>query len=329
MKLNANENPFTRQIDMISLNPEWINRYPDAAYPDLLDRLSAYTGVDQERLVLGNGSDELLDMLCRSLFENGDQVMTLSPSFGEYDRYLAINGLKQLKVVPDLELLNTSVDRIIFFIKKHRPKGFILCNPNNPTGQLYSKEDLHSIISVLPSDSYLILDEAYVEFVNQDVSVYLEDDKRIITVRTLSKAFGLAGLRIGYTIVSSTVRQLLTPYLSPYRIGNFSAQLACKQFDLNEMRRHVKAMLVEKQKLMTALSTVDDIRTVACFGNFVWLHSRDAQTLRNYLSTAGVKIRSFVGALDDYLRISIGTESEIDELIRLIKEMDPDYAKNH
>ena len=270
IRLNANENPYN-PFEQLKYPPEFsINRYPEAGYLGLTEKIANYMNCPVSEVVISNGSDDLLDALLRSQFNSGERILTLDPTFSEYERLSRINQLTLISPPATCDGLFTDFDTLIDWIISEKPEGLLLCNPNNPTGQLFTDDEVIALINAMPSGSITIIDEAYKEFTEYDTPVrYRVPDRQVIQVRTLSKAFGFAGLRIGYGLLSETTMKRLSPYLPPYRIGSVNILLAEQLFSISRMRQEVDVILREKTRLTSALSQMYKVESFENSGNFI------------------------------------------------------------
>lgn len=330
IRLNANENPYNPLSNTSDFSGYEINRYPEAGYPTLIEKIAAYMHCPISEVAISNGSDDLLDALLRSQFNSGNRLLTLEPTFSEYDRLARINHLERISPPATGEGLFTDFFTLMDWIIKEKPEGLLLCNPNNPTGQLFSDEEVTALICAMPSGSIAIIDEAYKEFTEQTTPTrYVIPDRQVIQVRTLSKAFGFAGLRIGYGLLEESTMSRLTPYLPPYRIGCVNALLAEQYLSIPHMREEVTVMLREKKRLMDALSQISYIQVFEGHGNFIWAKAQNALSFKNRITAKRYSIRTFSDDYEAYIRISIGTAEENTGLICcLTEDFNEDYTQN-
>lgn len=328
IRLNANENPFNPLDHITGFTDFEINRYPEAGYRCLVDKIANYMDCPVCEVALSNGSDDLLDALLRSQFNTGDRLITLEPTFSEYERLTRINQLERISPPPSDAGLFTDFHTLMDWVAREKPEGLLLCNPNNPTGQLFTDDEVIALINAMPSGSVTIIDEAYKEFTEQTTPVrYRIPDRLVIQVRTLSKAFGFAGLRIGYGLLEKSAMARLSPYLPPYRIGCVNARLAEQYLSISRMRQEVDVILSEKKRLMAALSQVCTLQLFEGHGNFIWAKAENALAFKKRVAEKRFSVRSFEGRCDAYFRISIGTAEENTRLINCLMEaFDEDYT---
>ena len=329
LKLSANENPEAYWLSAeVSKNlaldlPQLVRTYPADGYPQMEALLSeALVNLFPEKgpsldafvgaLSLGNGSDELLDVLFRALFPRQSQIALLNPSFSEYQRFLTINELVARPIASDSSTAwydeKLLLDQLIE--ASRTCSGLLICNPNNPTGQRFSTQWLKTLIESVPETCLIILDEAYMDFCpDQDKDPwYALKAPNVIQVRTLSKAYGAAGLRFGYTLMSPALNQKLKPFLAPYRLSHPTAALAVQALKVlgtdsgkDAFLKNRSALNREKGALTQALMLDSgDSRG----GNFLWVKLSLQQ--RQAIENAHLKIRTFTGPWDSFARITMG-----------------------
>lgn len=316
--LDANENPYNTGY----------NRYPDPYQQDLKRALARIKQVQPEQLVLGNGSDELIDMLIRTTCEpNRDNLIVFSPSYSMYEVSGHINAVEVRSLdldtgfMPEWERLFDAVDdhtRLIFF-----------CTPNNPTGNRWPLEKIKEVADRFAG--WVIVDEAYMDFVTDGEASYqesavslLESCPRVVVLQTLSKAWGLAGLRVGICIANPLLVGFLNRVKPPYNIGSLTQQTALEALT-NEtaFRRRVKEIVRERERLYHALSRMDFLNKVyPSEANFILVCSPDYLALYDYLIENGivVRVRHIPPRIVGGLRISVGTPEENDKLIALLEQ---------
>lgn len=379
LKLNANENPSAYWLDNSAITtlsevlPELTRSYPADGYPDLKpllaktlsslfpDKLQPSSSLQStlaNALVLGNGSDELLDVLLRALVPAKSRVAVLDPSFSEYARFLTINHLGAVPIAsnPSTGLYEPEALLQQLIEAASSCRALLLCNPNNPTGQRFSQAWLERLLGQVPSNCLVILDEAYMDFCpEQDTEPwYALRYPNVIQVRTLSKAYGAAGLRFGYALLAPPLDQSLAPYLAPYRLSSPTtalATLALQRLATPEGKAafldNRAAMLNEKAKLLTLFSSIpasisafnsasnpasspnQRLTSPAPFnapmpdapslaGNFLWLPLSPQQ--RQAIDQLNLKVRSFQEPWSDYVRITLGTPLQTSLLLSALEE---------
>ena len=321
IKLNANENPYgaSPKLQKALNNFRDYHIYPDPNQKIAREALSKYVGVAAQHILVGAGADELIDLILRCTIEKGDSVMICSPTFGMYSFSTYINdGL--LIDVPrdqdfdiDVESINKSIT--------DRTKVVFLTSPNNPTGNMVS---LDSLVSILKNDVLVVVDETYYEFSGKSSIELVSDYPNLVVLRSLSKWAGLAGLRVGYSIMDPKIVSFLMKIKNPYNL-NIAAQIALitSLEDISYLRSNVNLIIEERERLYTILSSLDGIIPYPSHGNFILCKFNDgiARVLYKELATKGIFVRYFDSlVLKDCLRISIGIPEHNDLLIEVIRD---------
>ncbi len=306
IKLDANEG-----IEWI----EGMNRYPDDNCSKLRELLSKQLGKDENELLFGNGSSELIELVMKAYLEYGERVITISPTFSMYKLYTIINkGLYDEYPLDHMQNLN--VEGFIDFIKVKKPKIIILSNPNNPTGTLIGKEDIIKIIEA--SDCMVILDEAYIEFADLDIQIDTRLYQNLIVLRTFSKAYGLAGIRLGYMVAHEETIQYINRVRAPYNINSLTQALALEAFEKQEViSNNIALMKSERERVRQKLEGLG-LSPFPSQTNFIFFKGPEEL---NDLGRKKVLIRGFSGDLSGYFRISIGKPEENHIAIKAIEEV--------
>lgn len=308
--LDANENPFSNGI----------NRYPDPQQRELKAIIAEKNNVPKDTILLGNGSDEVLDLVFRAFCEpNRDNIITLPPTYGMYGVLANINAIENREVLLNEEF-QPNVDAILNAVDKNT-KIIFLCSPNNPTGNSFNDA---SVIKILDQfKGLVVLDEAYIDFSEDEswLSV-LKDFPNLIITQTLSKAYAMAGLRIGILYASKEIISVLNKIKPPYNINEVSQETAIKKLNQSTMPAQVKKILVEKKRLETALSRSSFVEKVyPSDANFILFKVDDANFRYQQFIDNGVVVRnrSNQPLCENCLRISIGTKEETEQIIELLK----------
>ncbi len=318
--LDANENPF----GSVGIDENY-NRYPDPHQRALKELIAKREGLSPEHIFLGNGSDEPIDLIMRAFGIPGqDNVLTCPPTYGMYSVSARINdlGLREIPLVPGFQL---ALDNILS-LDKDSPKLFFLCSPNNPSGNPFRAHDLVQIIENYPG--IFVLDEAYIDFCPQlSQKEQLKKHKNLIILRTFSKAWGMAGLRLGIALAHPEIVSVLDRIKPPYNINSYT-QAKAKEALLqeSEMKRRVGEILMEKDQLEEALSKLPLVKQIyPSQTNFVLVKFPEAKALYNYLVSQKIIVRdrSKVYLCDNCLRITVGNSQENAELIQAIQTYGP------
>ena len=307
--LDANENSFGE-----------FNRYPDGDPIQLKKKLAKINHAKTENLFLGNGSDELIDLTMRIFCEPAkDSIMMINPSFVMYEIYAKMNNLQveKLQLNSDFEL---GKDKFLDIVSKSQAKVLFLCSPNNPTGN--SIEDLEFYIQNFKG--IVVVDEAYIEF-SPEVSAVtlLSKYLNLIVLKTLSKAFGMAGLRIGVGFASAEIASLFIQLKPPYNISSESQKLALEQLnDLEVLKNNISIILKEKEKLKVGLEQINQVvKIFPSDANFFLVEFEDAQLIYQKLLDKNILTSLRHPNLKNCLRISVGTAGENSELLKVLSEI--------
>jgi histidinol-phosphate aminotransferase len=308
--LDANENPFNNGV----------NRYPDPLQKELKQRIATIKKVNINQLFLGNGSDECIDLLFRLFCRPGiDTAAAIAPSYGMYGVSARINqiGLKQIALEADFSL---DVNRILREAKGS--KLLFLCSPNNPTGQSFPKELLLEIVQQF--DGLVIVDEAYIDFSAEESMLNdLADFSNLVVIQTFSKAYGMAGIRLGMLFGSEELISWLNKIKPPYNINSLTQKYALdKLMDLNTIEKAIELIINERESLMVQLKSLSIVEFVyPSDANFVLIKVEDSVKLYNYLISKGIVVRERSSQLlcSNTLRLSIGTPEENKLLVEALR----------
>lgn len=311
--LDANENPYGSEV----------NRYPDPQQRTLKKAISKIKGVDTANIFLGNGSDEAIDLLFRIFCEPGkDKIIITDPTYGMYQVSAAINNVNTIKVPLDKNFELDPDD--ILSVQSETTKLLFICSPNNPSGNSFKKEDIVKLIKSF--DGMVVLDEAYSDFSEQGSMLkQLSDYNNLIILQTMSKAWGMAGLRLGMAFASTEVVKLMNKVKPPYNINTLSQKMALKALEnVGRMRKSVLELLQQKKLLSTTLKELPIVNKVfPSDANFLLVRFTDAQSVYKELIKKGIVVRDRSTALngENCLRLTIGTPEENQTLIKALNSM--------
>lgn len=307
VRLDANENPYPALVD----GEAGVNRYPEPQPRVLRVRMAELYGVAPERLWVTRGSDDAIDLLCRTFCEAGeDAVGIVEPTFSAYAHFARLQGARVVAARLG-EDFRFDADAVIAAMAPEKPKLLFLCAPNNPTGTLVAAADVLRIARALP-DTIVVADEAYAEF-EQGEGMAAGAEGSVVVLRTLSKAYGLAGARIGCAIGSPELVELLSRASPPYPLPTPSIDVALAALGPERMpihRQRIADILAERERLAGLLRGVDEIRFLRAGGNFLFLEVADPGLLARRLTAAGVRVRFRPNAAPGGVRVTIGTASE-------------------
>lgn len=305
--LDANENPYGAVF----------HRYPDPLQEKLKSRLATIKKVESTQLFLGNGSDEVLDLLFRAFCVPGkDSILLCPPTYGMYRVLAELNdvGIHEVPLQSDFRL---DVESILAKADE-QCKLLFLCSPNNPSGKALAAAELLPLLEGFPG--LVVLDEAYVEFSeNGSFSRYLQQHPNLVISQTLSKAWGLAGIRLGMALAHPKIVEVLTRIKPPYNISRVNQDVALERLQKEEqMRAEVESLKSERQLLKNALQELPFVRKIyPSEANFLLLKVWRPVDLYEYLLEQGIviRLRHQLPGCKDCVRISIGTAAENEQLL--------------
>ncbi|MFT6329771.1 MAG: histidinol-phosphate aminotransferase [Bermanella sp.] len=319
--LNANESPFAGEY---TVDSSVFNRYPDCQPDTVIKGYTKYTNLQAAQTLVTRGADEGIELIIRAFCEpRKDSILICPPTYGMYAiSAQTFNVGVQKSVLNDDFTLN--IADILTYVGK--VKAVFICSPNNPTGTSVSRQDIVTVLEAFKDKAIVVVDEAYIEFdITQNQTDLLEQYENLVILRTLSKAFALAGLRCGFTLASAAIVQILLKVIAPYPIPAPVAQVASKALEsdgLLKMRRDVDLLKTELIALREVLTDIGDIQIVGNINaNFVLFRTQRKTELMAFLVKNKMLIRdqSKQINLNNCLRISIGTPEQNNTLLSLIK----------
>ncbi len=307
--LDANENPYDNGY----------NRYPDPRQTALKEQLSGLKGVASEKMFVGNGSDEAIDLCMRIFCEpRVDNIVTIAPTYGMYRVAAEINDVQVREVQLGKEFtLPTDALRAAC---DEKTKLMFICSPNNPTGNSFSIEQMRCLLDGF--GGILVVDEAYIDFSSQpSATTLLSEYDNLIVLQTLSKAYGLAALRLGLAFAHENIMQLFANVKYPYNINLAGMQRAAELLGRN-VAHEVENIIAERERVAEALEAIDCVeRVYPSDANFLLVKVGDARAMYNKLIAAEVIVRdrSGVCGCEGCLRITIGTPEENERLLQIMR----------
>jgi histidinol-phosphate aminotransferase len=317
VKLNQNESPFDLPQELKdelldAFGQVEFNRYPNEQPERLRRALAEHDGVSPEHIVVGNGSNELTYTFGLAFLEPGDPVVLPRPMFSLYEKVARLQNA-DLTSVPPQDNLRFDPDALTQAVRETEAVLTILTTPNNPTGRILTIDEIERIASASPG--IVVVDEAYVEFNSQpSACTLLDSHPNIIILRTMSKGFGLAGLRLGYLIAHPDLVTELMKSRLPFMVDRFAEQTALSVLERPELiEERVRQMQVSITEVSEALRSIDGVEVVPSEANFVIFDApMDADRLQDALADQGVLVRNMGGypELEGYLRVSAGTRAE-------------------
>ena len=325
IRLDANESPFNlfgKFKDKIfeRLNAIDLNRYPDTDSNELRERYAEYVDLQKENIICGNGSDEIIRLIISAFVDCGKCVLMHTPTFSMYRITTEILKGKAVEVKGD-GLFNVSGEKVMEYASKYNPQVIFLCNPNNPTGNCFSREDIVKIIE--GTNAVVVVDEAYFEFFGETVVDLVEACDRLIVLRTLSKAFSLAGARVGFGISSKRIIDVLNKVKPPYNLNSVSQMIACVYLENTDVVENcVKIIKEQTVWLFEELLNIEGLKVFNTHSNFIYIESSKKDKICAALKGNGIAVREFTGdpVLKDGFRISSGSEQENKLAVELIRK---------
>lgn len=322
VRLSANENAFGTSPKVAEALSNWgftgANRYPDSNMTTLRDAIASRLNVSADALVFGNGLDEILALLSRTLVEPNDEVIVAEPTFSEYALNAVVEGAKMVDVSVDA----AGVTDLSSFTDAITPKTRMIwiCNPNNPTGTFVSKEDIAAFMKTVPATVTVIVDEAYIDFTTAEADpsaiTLMKDFANLVVLRTFSKAYGLANFRVGYAIVSPQLGNQLERVRLPYNLSTFAEVAATAAYqDQNFVSKTVTTVAAERDKWSQFL-TDQGLTFYPSQANFIFFKVANADDLAANLLQNGYLLRTGLG--DDWLRVTIGRPEDNQAVQKLI-----------
>lgn len=300
--LDANENPYGM-----------VNRYPDPYAKDLREAIASYLGVEAEQIFSGNGSDEIIDLLIRIFCEPGkDEIVILPPTFGMYETYAAMNnvGVRAIPLSGNFQLrLEETIE------ESKGAKIIFLCSPNNPTANCLDNDSILTLLKEF--EGLVVVDEAYIEFSERASMLSLvEKYENLLVLRTLSKSWGAAGLRIGYAIASSPVLALLRKVKPPYNIGALNQKEAVEILKNERAMIYTRSLILNERERMEKSLAKLGLRVFPSQANFILFQVPQASRISRRLAEQGVILRDKSSEIENALRVSVGKQDENDGFLR-------------
>ena len=311
--LDANENPFENGV----------NRYPDPQQRNLKAVLSEQKGVSVNNMLLGNGSDEVLDLVFRAFCEpNKDNIISLPPTYGMYKVLSGINAVvnREVLLTQDFEL---DVEGILGAVDKNT-KIIFICSPNNPTGNSFDEMAVLRLLNEFAG--LIVIDEAYIDFSTKKSWLKrLGEFPNLIITQTLSKAYGMAGIRLGLCFASQEIIAILNKIKPPYNVNGLTQKRALSQvLKIESLKMEIAEILAQKGALLKVLDQVDFIEKVyPSDANFILIKVDNANERYNQLLEKGIVVRNRTtqSLCENTLRFTIGTKKENEKLISVLKEL--------
>lgn len=322
IKIDANESNYNIFEEIMPeiwsrVMEEDINRYPDSEATALRGAISRFIGVAPGEILCGNGSDELIKMIIDSFVNPGEWVLSHSPTFSMYGMATRIAGGSYAEVETDKDF-DLDVEAFLEKARKIRPKVIFLCNPNNPTGNILEKDQIRRVLK--ETGAIVVLDEAYIEFAGESMVDEIGQWENLVILRTLSKAFGLAGLRLGYAVAQGTIMEVLRAVKPPYNLNRISQRLGTEVLAYaSHIEANIETLKRERDRMMEELVKFSDLEVFPSRSNFILVRTSEAEALDKAFKEDSILVRKFSqGRLENCLRISIGTSRENDAVMAVL-----------
>lgn len=314
--LNANESPFDNSY---STSFDRLNRYSTCQPPELINAYAEYAGLQPEQVLTSRGADEGIELLIRAFCEPGqDAILFCPPTYGMYAISAETTGVER-KIVPtkadwqlDLAAIEANLDNV---------KLVFVCSPNNPTGNLINRDDILSLLEMTKDKAIVVMDEAYIDFCPEaSCKDLLAEYENIAILRTLSKAFALAGLRCGFTLANQSIIDVLLKVIAPYPVPVPVSDIACQALStqgLARMREQVARLNQQRSDMQQQLSAIPNVEVFAGWGNYLLVKFADGDSLFKAAWDNGIILRN--SPIKDCVRISIGNAQECEKTLAFIQ----------
>lgn len=297
------------------------NRYPDSTCKQLRESFAELYGLNASRIVAGNGSDELIGLIISSFTAPGDAMAVVSPEFSMYAFYAQMCGVKVETFSKKENELTLDVDAFIQFAKEKQVSLVILSNPCNPTSLVSSREDMKKIVDSL--DCLVVIDEAYMEFSTGSVLDVADSRDNLIVLKTCSKAFGMAAIRLGFAVSNETITTALRSVKSPYNVNSMTQTAGCVLFQQKDyLNNCIEQIKQSRDELYSMIDALKDKKTdlqnvVNTQANFVFVKVKEPQNVNQSMRKRGIALR----CLGEYLRISASSPQENQAIVTALSEI--------
>jgi histidinol-phosphate aminotransferase len=330
VKLNANENPYglpeeiVKEILRKAKNLEY-SRYPNANSVKLSEAISAFCGLTRDNIIIGNGSDELIDYLIKAFSEKGRRVITTAPSFAMYKIYSIVNGSDFVQIPLSQSDFSLNGNKILEEAKKEDSSIIFLAYPNAPTGNYFAEDKIIKIIE--ESGCLVVVDEAYYEFGKKTFVPLISKYDNLVILRTFSKAYCIASLRMGYLLSNPKIINEVRKVKSPFNVNSFSQLATQVVFENKEvLKDNIEKIIIEREKLTDRINELSPFETHPSQTNFVLVEvgsKEDTDLVYNNLLKQGILVQIVSDPIFSssryFLRVTVGNEEENDILIDGLK----------
>jgi histidinol-phosphate aminotransferase len=323
--LNANESPYDVELS----NQTKINRYPDKQNSVLVNKVAELFQIKSEQLLISRGSDEAIDLLVRLCCTAGkDNILICPPTYGMYGVSAKLQNAGMLQV-PLLKPQGFQLDmESILANQDNNIKIIFICSPNNPTGNLIDKDDILKLCDVFSNKSLIVVDEAYIDYADTtSMAEYIDQYKNLVILRTFSKAYGLAGARIGFLLANEEIIQWMLKIIAPYPLSAIVTEYVLNALSMERLQVIKSQLTVTKMERLTILNSIKNMAWVKKIwpseANYILIETADAQAIMRKCAEQGVVIREMFDkpGLDHAVRITVGTPEQNQALIKVLGEI--------
>jgi len=335
VKLNANENPYGLPEDIVekilkkAKNLEY-SHYPNANSVKLSETVSCFLGLNRDNIVIGNGSDELIDYLIKAFSEKGRKVITTAPSFAMYKIYSIVNGANFVQIPLSQSNFSLNEDKILEEAKKEDSSIVFIAYPNAPTGNYFAEDKIIKIIK--ESGCLVVVDEAYYEFGKKTFVPLISRYDNLVILRTFSKAYSLASLRVGYLLSNPEIINEIRKVKSPFNVNTFSQLAAQVVFENKEiLKNSIEKIIREREKLTDRINEIPPFKAHPSQTNFVLVEAgskEDTDLVYNNLLEQGILVQIVSDPIFStsryFLRITVGNKEENNILIKGLEKASKD-----
>lgn len=340
IKLNANENPYGLPEEIIeeilrkAKNLEY-SRYPNANSVKLSGIVSSFWGLNRNNIVIGNGSDELIDYLIKAFSEKGRRIISTAPSFAMYKIYSMINGCNFVQIPLSQSNFSLNEDKVLEEAKKEDSSIVFLAYPNAPTGNYFAEDKMIKIIE--ESGCLVVVDEAYYEFGEKTFVPLISQYDNLVILRTFSKAYSLASLRVGYLLSNPEIINEVRKVKSPFNVNTFSQLAAQVVFENKEIIKvNIKKIIEERERLTDGINKLPLFKAYPSWTNFVLIEAGSKENLDlvyNHLLKQGILVQIIFDPMFSnsryFLRITVGNREENDILIKGLENVSKNRPLTH
>ncbi|MFI3078779.1 pyridoxal phosphate-dependent aminotransferase [Streptococcus sp. 2021WUSS124] len=327
--LGNNENriidwSFLPQETLENLDVSQLSFYGDNTYSELIEKYAVYLGLNPKQVTVGVGSDHLIHMIVSTFMEKDDTFLTVNPDFFMYETYNHMHGSRFEAI--DLEAKNDTlvlpVEKLLARAEELKAKIIMLSNPNNPSSVAYSLEDLEKL--AISFKGLLVVDEAYIEFANVESFISrLQQFDNVLVLRTLSKAFGLAGLRVGFAVGSEELIYELDKVIPPFSLSNLTAKMAAVALNYTDKVIETVGVIQNlREEMILFLQGLDNCQVLPSQASFVTFKAPWAEEFYQHALAQDLNFKYYpTGKLEGYIRLSIGRPEEMDMMKKMIEKL--------